>query len=208
MSEIKENESFNQQLASKMIGECVLLRQCDAYLRVNISVTAKLFCVSCTELLCTECKNGHVWYKIGKHNFVDATNAPKTPYSVDLKGLDKCEENTQKIKFFCHDHSLFCCITCAFCHRKCENSNDLAKLLEDCAPKLQNLVVKLAEAADNERDCNQASNAFKVKLRDLQKELVEMKEQMNKLFDKARELTDKEAKLAVDMESKRLGKRQ
>ena len=97
-NEIKENESFNQELASRMIGECVLLRQCDAYLRVNISVTAKLFCVSCTELLCTECKNGHVWYKIGKHNFVDATNAPKTPYSVDLKGLDKCEENTKKIK--------------------------------------------------------------------------------------------------------------
>ncbi|KAH3804206.1 hypothetical protein DPMN_132488 [Dreissena polymorpha] len=63
MDSSKEIESPNHHSASDMIGECVVIKQCETCLQDNTSVEATLFCTSCTEFLCDECKSGHIRYK-------------------------------------------------------------------------------------------------------------------------------------------------
>ncbi|KAH3804195.1 hypothetical protein DPMN_132477 [Dreissena polymorpha] len=209
METTQEIENQKQESNSDMIGEGVVIKQCEACLQVNISVEATLFCTSCSECVCDECKNGHVRYKSGTHEFADA----KLKYaSVNLRGLDKCEEHKKKIKFFCNDHSLMCCSTCAFSYRTCEHIDELAKIATDIGPKLKTLKDELAKAAHNERvkieNCKQMVKALNIQLGDLPIEIDETKKKITKLLDEACLIIIKEAKQTVDTECKRIGERQ
>ncbi|XP_052218675.1 uncharacterized protein LOC127836235 isoform X2 [Dreissena polymorpha] len=211
MDSTKGDESLTQESTSDMAGECVVIKQCEACLQDNTSVEATLFCSSCTEFLCDECKSGHIRYKRGKHEFINAIDSQIKYITVDLKGIDACEEHKKKVKFFCKDHSLLCCSTCAFSHRKCENINELVKISGDSGQELQNLKDKLSNAADYERskieDCKQTVTAIYDKLSNLKDELHKTKEDITNIFDVTIALINKEAKSTVDIESKRLGER-
>ncbi|KAH3804152.1 hypothetical protein DPMN_132434 [Dreissena polymorpha] len=211
MDSTKGDESLTQESTSDMAGECVVIKQCEACLQDNTSVEATLFCSSCTEFLCDECKSGHIRYKRGKHEFINAIDSQIKYITVDLKGIDACEEHKKKVKFFCKDHSLLCCSTCAFSHRKCENINELVKISGDSGQELQNLKDKLSNAAGYERskieDCKQTVNDLTDKLSNLKDELHKNKEEINNMFDETIVLINKEAKSTVDIESKRLGER-
>ncbi|KAH3804154.1 uncharacterized protein LOC127836239 [Dreissena polymorpha] len=204
-------QSLGQESISDMTGECVVIKQCEACLQINISVEATLFCTSCTEFLCDGCKPGHIRYTRGKHDFENAKDSQIKSITVDLKGMDACEEHKKKVKFFCKDHSLLCCSTCAFSHRKCENINELVNISGDSGQELQNLKDKLANAAGYERskieDCKQTVIALYDKLFSFSDKLHKTKVEINKIFDETIERLNIEAKCTVGIEAKRLGER-
>ncbi|KAH3807151.1 hypothetical protein DPMN_135484 [Dreissena polymorpha] len=51
-----------------------------------------------------------------------------------MKGMARCKEHFEIIKFICEDHSLLCCSECLFIHRKCKHVN---KVTEQCKLHLE-----------------------------------------------------------------------
>ncbi|KAH3807196.1 hypothetical protein DPMN_135529 [Dreissena polymorpha] len=122
------------ELSSDVIGGQVILRLCDPCIRDNKHNDASLFCSICKEFLCSTCKNLHLKYTLGNHDIVSSQEADSRPSEVDMKGMDKCKEHFEMIKFICEDHSLLCCSECLFIHRKCKHVN---KVTEQCRLHLE-----------------------------------------------------------------------
>ncbi|KAH3807378.1 hypothetical protein DPMN_135717 [Dreissena polymorpha] len=198
--------------SSDMVGGCVQLRSCEPCMKDNTSTNATQFCTVCKEFMCDDCKRGHSRFKPGKHTFISAKDVTEIPVVVDMKDLDKCEEHQKKIKFFCKDHSLLCCSTCAFLHRKCTNVDELAKISEEKGELLHDLKRDLVQAASKEsdliNDCMQTKLSLNEKLIKLPTDIGELREKINTLFAKATTVINNQAKDVVDDEVKRLSERQ
>ncbi|KAH3807389.1 hypothetical protein DPMN_135729 [Dreissena polymorpha] len=202
----------NEDICSDIVGGCVTLRSCIPCMKDNTSTYATQFCMICSEFLCDDCKRGHSRFKPGKHSFIIAKDVIKVPVVVDMMDIDKCEEHKKKIKFFCKDHSLLCCSTCAFIHRACINVDELAKFAEEKRELLNDLKRDLIQAAGKQRDiiedCRQMKLSLNKNLSELPKDIEELREQINTLFTKATTNINSKAKDVIDVELKRLSERQ
>ncbi|XP_052216010.1 E3 ubiquitin-protein ligase TRIM33-like isoform X2 [Dreissena polymorpha] len=202
----------NEDICSDIVGGCVTLRSCIPCIKDNTSTYATQFCTICSEFLCDDCKRGHSRFKPGKHSFIIAEDVIKVPVVVDMMDIDKCEEHKKKIKFFCKDHSLLCCSTCAFIHRACINVDELAKIAEEKRELLNDLKRDLIQAAGKKsdiiKDCIHMKLSLNEKLSELPKDIETLREQINTLFTKATTYINSQAKDVIDVESKRLSERQ
>ncbi|XP_060582190.1 uncharacterized protein LOC132738646, partial [Ruditapes philippinarum] len=103
---------------------------CQSCLNKNKQTVADKFCSTCNEVQCTECSNVHNVLAILKtHKLVNANEAVMKQDSFDMKGLDRCNQHKNIIKFSCEDENQLCCSTCAIVdHCKCHNVVEIQKL--------------------------------------------------------------------------------
>lgn len=93
----------------------------------NKNTVGELFCMDCCEFLCEECSNIHKKFGfMSGHEIVEANKAKPPKPKMDMKGLDTCDKHNKQLEFFCVDHQILCCNTCAFAgHRKCQRVNEI-----------------------------------------------------------------------------------
>ena len=96
-------------------------------------IHAKFQCDDCLEYLCEECKSVHAKLKVSKHHIhvpmmLSCDDTPPTNNNV----CEECKvDNRREVGFFCKDHNLRCCGTCAIrVHRRC-TVYDIENLVEN-----------------------------------------------------------------------------
>ncbi|CAC5400284.1 TRIM2_3 [Mytilus coruscus] len=87
------------------------------------SVSPAIFiCIDCFDTLCETCQKYHKSNKASSNHDIkpistltDETKIPKAFKSI-------CSDHSKKLKLFCNDHDVPCCILCvSLNHRKCDN---------------------------------------------------------------------------------------
>ena len=107
-------------------------RCCNSCSRADKTVNATSWCVNCCEMLCETCTQYHRIHKqSSQHKVIDI---------ADIKDIESplqhtdmyCHEHTgKKLKAYCFDHSVVCCMTCVMLtHRKCDNVQSVEKAIE------------------------------------------------------------------------------
>ncbi|XP_052783091.1 uncharacterized protein LOC128219322 [Mya arenaria] len=107
-------------------------KKCDPCGHQKRPSLADQFCKTCSEFLCSDYCESHTIYKAGDHDIGLASEAESVKKVVDMKGLDRCLEHKKLFVFFCEDHDDLCCEICALAyHRKCDNLQEVAKLVQE-----------------------------------------------------------------------------
>ncbi|KAH3797540.1 uncharacterized protein LOC127838835 [Dreissena polymorpha] len=126
---------------------------------------------------------------------------------MDMKGMDICQSDGKKIKFYCHDHSKLCCTTCGILHAKCqldEISRVSGRKVPDPSFLKQILLQSEADADSLIANCKQSKTGLNQSIANISKELQEMRDRVMKLFDMAEKRIMNEANAVKSVEVKRL----
>ncbi|KAK3109022.1 hypothetical protein FSP39_021369 [Pinctada imbricata] len=111
-------------------------KRCTACERENETESAFSWCVNCSEALCNTCDRYHRKTKATKNHklvSIDVLSTGEGTNDVSLHYADVfCNEHTEeKLKAYCNDHSVVCCMTCVMLkHRKCDNVGSIEDAAE------------------------------------------------------------------------------
>ena len=191
-------------------------RCCNACERDGESVNATSWCVNCVESLCEACVRYHRRHKqSSQHKVIDIG---------DIKGIESpiqetdiyCREHPEeKLKAFCHDHSVVCCMTCIMLsHRKCDNVQSVEKAakskkkskeltnLEETFTDMKTQLEKLVEIkVENTTDCEKSISDIKLEINQLCDNFIK---HVGQLRDKAlHEVSAAEKEMLPNLESER-----
>lgn len=129
---------------------------------------------------------------------------------VDMKGLDICEKHRENLKFFCADHEILCCGTCAFSeHRSCKEVNEIStqvfkaninsESLKETLSEVKTLASNILAFVKESTDAGAASSRLEPLLAmvdDIKKQLVkscnDLKTEITEKFMKAQASINKE----------------
>ncbi|KAK3108212.1 hypothetical protein FSP39_003316 [Pinctada imbricata] len=109
---------------------------CTACERENETESAFSWCVNCSEALCNTCDRYHRKTKATKNHklvSIDALSTGEGTNDASLHYADVfCNEHTEeKLKAYCNDHSVVCCMTCVMLkHRQCDNVGSIEDAAE------------------------------------------------------------------------------
>ncbi|KAK3108312.1 hypothetical protein FSP39_005403 [Pinctada imbricata] len=106
---------------------------CAACSRENETESAFSWCVHCSEALCKVCDRSHRRSKASSnHKLIELgedTSKDIPLYHADVYCTEHSEE---KVKAYCNDHSIVCCMTCVMLkHRKCDNVGSIEDAAEE-----------------------------------------------------------------------------
>ncbi|KAH3844266.1 tripartite motif-containing protein 5-like isoform X1 [Dreissena polymorpha] len=208
----KENTFVsNQDKASDFDYKCDAMPLCEPCFRNKSSKAATVFCKDCSELFCDQCSHLHTIFKPGKHDIIIVADIDSIRVVVDMKGKDVCQEHNEKIKFYCQDHSKLCCSKCAFLHRKCEHVDEISSSYEQTHSELNALKESL-QTIESDAEyiidyCKKSENGLNESIKNMSKEVAEMKTRFIQLFEDAEKKMLTEANAVKCEESKRLGGR-
>ncbi|XP_062567767.1 uncharacterized protein LOC134230009 [Saccostrea cucullata] len=107
--------------------------RCDVCSRQNLEAVGGFWCVDCSDMLCTKCRDIHKSIRSTMKHEVIA----KSEIS-NLKMFRRnlyCEDHSdRKLEVYCFDHETPCCLMCAtITHRKC----DRVESLEECSKSVK-----------------------------------------------------------------------
>ncbi|KAK3108110.1 hypothetical protein FSP39_001426 [Pinctada imbricata] len=106
---------------------------CTACERENETESACSWCVNCGEALCKSCDRYHRRNKASSNHKLIEIGAD-VPNDIPLQHADVfCKEHPEKkVKAYCNDHSVICCMTCVMLkHRKCDNVGSIEDAAEE-----------------------------------------------------------------------------
>ncbi|XP_053392215.1 uncharacterized protein LOC128554906 [Mercenaria mercenaria] len=174
---------------------------CKPCLSKDTQTEADVFCSTCDEFQCTECSNVHTTHAfLRNHKLVNAKELKTIPVSVNMNGLDQCDEHQEVLKFFCEDENQLCCSTCAIVdHRKCHSVVEIQKIAgrftlgrSSIQARLLEVREKAKNAVENTKSSieqlDQGVNAISLKIR-------RMQDDVNKMFEDLKVSVAKDTKL-------------
>ncbi|XP_053392214.1 uncharacterized protein LOC128554905 [Mercenaria mercenaria] len=146
----KESENLENKFFSNVVPGRVKKILCQPCSSKNTQTVAEVFCSTCDEFQCTECSNLHTTHAfLRNHKLVNAKEVKTKPGSIDMKGLDQCDEHQKVLEFFCEGENQLCCSTCAIVvHRKCHSVVEIQRIAGRSASTRSELKVKLQEARE------------------------------------------------------------
>ncbi|XP_045201731.2 E3 ubiquitin-protein ligase TRIM17-like [Mercenaria mercenaria] len=146
----KESENLENKFFSNVVPGRVKKILCQPCSRKNTQTVAEVFCSTCDEFQCTECSNVHTTHVfLRNHKLVNAKEVKTKPGSIDMKGLDRCDEHQKVLEFFCEGENQLCCSTCAIVvHRKCHSVVEIQRIAGRSVSTRSELKVKLQEARE------------------------------------------------------------
>ncbi|XP_045202646.2 E3 ubiquitin-protein ligase TRIM71-like [Mercenaria mercenaria] len=162
---------------------------CQPCSRKDLQTTADVFCSDCDEFQCNECSKAHTVYAFMKnHKLVNATEVKSKPTCFDMKGVDKCEQHSELLKFFCEDENQLCCSTCAIVdHRKCHSVVEVQKIAGKSRSAGSQLKTKLEKVKSKAEMIVKYTESSQEQLsKDIKAIFVELKRmrgEINKVFD-------------------------
>ncbi|XP_076082543.1 E3 ubiquitin-protein ligase TRIM45-like [Mytilus galloprovincialis] len=166
---------------------------CDVCSFRNISQNAVSFCTVCEEAYCESCELHHKAYKITRnHKIFPIKDINSDNSALKFFGAITCDEHPdERIKIYCKDHSKPCCTICATVHhRKCTEVVTIDKAVSgvkestkarDLMSKLKNLSDKSCKVIQNRK---QNITTFESEIEDIQKEIGNLREKLNRHLDK------------------------
>nr|XP_034317706.1 tripartite motif-containing protein 45-like [Crassostrea gigas] len=155
----------------KKISETLQENLCDSCQRDGEDEEAKQFCLMCTEKLCNMCAKYHRRNLLTKdHEVLSFEKLQKSPIATAMK--KSCRAHAGKnIKYYCKDHSVPCCTACVCtAHRKCDN------------------IETATETAERLRKMEH--NKLSLAMANLEKELMDIKQELEKNISNIEETSD------------------
>ncbi|KAK3088493.1 hypothetical protein FSP39_019872 [Pinctada imbricata] len=156
---------------------------CTACTRVNESESACSWCVNCSESLCKVCDRSHRRNKFtSSHTLVELATSETCEMQLHHADIPCTEHPDEKVKAYCIDHSIICCMTCVMLkHRKCENVGSV----EDASDKKK----KSREVQEFTQDLQKVKTSLYAIVKDraenlqsFDKDIRNVKDEIDRLF--------------------------
>ncbi|XP_061185492.1 uncharacterized protein LOC133193546 [Saccostrea echinata] len=194
---------------------------CDVCSRQNLKANGCFWCVDCSDMLCTKCRDIHNSIRSTMKHEVLAKS--KISSSKVFRRNLFCEDHSdRKLEVYCFDHEKPCCLMCAtITHRKCDRveilekcaksvkTEDVDSLLESFKKLRKGYITKQEKERENHSEfkssCSQIATDIKGKSgkmilhiqneQELLQDLSNIEKSQNEEFEKKREMFEETSKI-------------